>query len=185
MPCTSFVSPDHVKGSYTYKGVLAMSTEHNKELARRATEEGLNRQNPALVDELCAPNFVFHNASRTIQGLQAYKHFLSQFFTAFSDAHFTTEDLIAEGDTVAVRRTFRGTHTGSLLGIPPTGRQVAITDMAILRVANGEFVEAWNNVDELGLLHQLGVITTLFGVVFLAGLATGMGLIVLVRKVLK
>ena len=162
-----------------------MSTEHNKALARRATEEGLNQQNPALVDELCAPNFVFHHVSRAIQGLSAYKHFLSKFFTAFPDAHFTIEDLIAEGDTVAVRRTFRGTHTGSLMGIPPTGRQVTITDMAILRVANGEFVEAWNNVDELGLLHQLGVISALFGFVFLAGLASGMGLIVFSRKVLK
>ena len=162
-----------------------MSTENNKALARRANEEGLNQQNPALVDELCAPNFVFHNASRTIQGLQAYKQFLSQFFTAFPDAHFTTEDLIAEGDTVAVRRTFRGTHTRSLMGIPATGRQVTITDMAILRVADGKFVEAWNNADDLGLLQQLGVIPALSGIVFLAGLATGMGLIVLLRKVRK
>ena len=46
-----------------------MSTEQNKALARRVTEEGLNQQNPALVDELCAPNFVFHNGSRTIHGL--------------------------------------------------------------------------------------------------------------------
>ncbi len=162
-----------------------MSTEHNKALARRVTEEGLNQQNPALVDELCAPTFAFHNASRTIQGLQAYKHFLSKFFAAFPDAHFTTEDLIAEGDTVAVRRTFRGTHTGSLMGIPPTGRQVSITDIAILRVVNGKFVEAWNNTDELGLLQQLGVIPTLSGFTFLAGLVTGMSLIVLLRKVLK
>jgi predicted ester cyclase len=162
-----------------------MSTEQNKALARRVTEEGLNHQNPALVDDLCAPAFVFHNASRTIQGLPAYKHFLSKFFAAFPDAHFTTEDLIAEGDTVAVRRTFRGTHTGSLMGIPPTGRQVTITDIAILRVANGKFVEAWNNTDELGLLQQLGVIPTLSVFTFLAGLITGMGLIVLLRKVLK
>ena len=162
-----------------------MSTEQNKALVDRITEEGLNQHNPALVNELCAPYFVFHNASRTIQGLQTYQQFLSKFFTAFPDAHFTIEDLIAEGDTVAVRRTFRGTHTSNLMGIPPTGRQVTITDMAILRVANGKFVEAWNNADDLGLLQQLGVIPVRFGVVFLAGLATGMGLIVLVRKVLK
>jgi predicted ester cyclase len=149
-----------------------MSTEQNKALVRRVNEEGLNQQNPALIDELCAPDFVFHNASRPIQDLQAYKQFLSKFLTAFPDAQFTTEDLIAEGDTVAVRRTFRGTHTSSLMGIPPTGRQVTITDMAILRVANGKFVEAWNNADDLGLLQQLGVIPALFGFVFLAGLAT-------------
>ena len=57
--------------------------------------------------------------------------------------------------------------------------------MAILRIANGKFVEAWNNADDLGLLQQLGVIPALFGFVFLAGLAKGMGLIVLLRKVLK
>ena len=162
-----------------------MSTEHNKALARRVSEEGLNQRNPAIVDELCAPTFVFHNASRTIQGLQAYKHFLSKLFTAFPDARFTTEDLVAEGDTVAVRRTFRGTHTGSLMGIPPTGRQVTITDMAILRVADGKFVEAWNNADDLNLLQQLGVIPALFGLTFLAGLAAGVCLMVLLRKVLK
>src|SRR5712692_7066496 len=73
----------------------------------------------------------------------------------------------------------------NLMGIPPTVRQVTITDMAILHVANGKFVEAWNNADDLGLLQQLGVIPALSGLVFLAGLATGMGLIALLRKVLK
>jgi len=162
-----------------------MSTEHNKTLYERVNEEGLNQHNPALVDEMCAPDFVFHTGSRTIQGLPAYKHFLAPFFSAFPDAQFTTEDLIAEGDTIAVRRTFRGTHKGSLMGIPPTGRQVAISNMAMLRIANGKFIEAWNNADDLGLLRQLGVIPALFGVVFLGGLATGMGLRVLVRKMLK
>jgi predicted ester cyclase len=162
-----------------------MSTEDNKALIHRVNEEGLNQHNPALVDEMCTPNFVFHNGSRTIQGLPAYKRYLAPFFSAFPDAHFTTEAMVAEGDTVAVRRTFRGTHRGSLMGIPPTGRQVTISDMVMLRVANGKFVEAWNNIDELGLLRQLRVIPALFGVVFLGGLATGMGLSVLVRKMLK
>jgi steroid delta-isomerase-like uncharacterized protein len=162
-----------------------MSTEENKALIHRVNEEGLNQHNPALVDETCAPNFVFHNGSRTIQGLPAYKRYLAPFFSAFPDAHFTTEAMVAEGDTVAVRRTFRGTHKGSLMGLPPTGRQVTISDMAMLRVADGKFVEAWNNIDELGLLRQLGVIPALFGVVLLGGLATGMGLSVLVRKMLK
>jgi len=162
-----------------------MSTEDNKALIHRVNEEGLNQHNPALVDEMCAPNFVFHNGSRTIQGLPAYKRYLAPFFSAFPDAHFTTEAMVAEGDTVAVRRTFRGTHKGSLMGIPPTGRQVTISDIVMLRVANGKFVEAWNNIDELGLLRQLRVIPALFGVVLLGGLATGMGLSVLVRKMLK
>jgi steroid delta-isomerase-like uncharacterized protein len=161
-----------------------MSTEQNKALVERITEEGLNQHNPALVDELCAPNFVFHNGSRTIQGLPAYKRYLAPFFSAFPDAQFTTEDVLAEGDTVAVRRTFRGTHRGSLMGLPPTGRRVTISEMAMLRVADGKFVEAWNTIDELGLLRQLGVIPALFSAVFLGGLAAGIGLSFLVRKML-
>ena len=163
-----------------------MSTEEdNKALVRRVSEEGLNQHNTALVDELCSPNFVFHTGSRTIQSLPAYKNFLAQFFSAFPDGRFTIENLLAEGDCIVVRRTFRGTHKGRLMGLPPTGRKVTITDMALLRVANGEFVEAWNNSDDLGLLQQLGVVPALFGAVFLAGLATSVGLIVLVRKGLK
>src|SRR5437870_860130 len=146
-----------------------MSTEDIKALIRRVNEEGLNGHNPGLVEEVCAPDFVFHTASRTLKGLPAYKQFLTKFLTAFPDAHFTTEDLIAEGDTVAVRRTFRGTQTGSLMGIPPTGRQVTITETAFVRVADGKFVEAWNNDDDLGLLQQLGVIPAALGLVFLAG----------------
>jgi steroid delta-isomerase-like uncharacterized protein len=162
-----------------------MSTEDNKALIQRINEEGLNQHNPALVDELCAPDFVFHNGSRTIQGLPAYKRYLAPFFNAFPDIQFTTEDLIAEGDIVAVRRTFRGTHKGSIMGIPPTGKQVTTTVMTFNRIANGKFVEGWNSADDLGLLRQLGLIPALFAAVFLGGLATGVGLSVLLRKMLK
>ena len=138
-----------------------MSTEDNKALARRANTAGLNQKNLAIVDGLCAPNFVFHNGSITIQGLEAYKQFLSMFFTAFPDASFTIEDMIAEGDSVVVRRTVRGTHKGNLLGIPPTGKQVTVSEIALLRAANGKFVEVWSNSDDLGMLQQLGVIPML------------------------
>ena len=135
-----------------------MSTEHNKALVRRVNEEGLNQHNPALVNELCAPDFVFHNASRTIQGLQAYQQFLSKFFTAFPDAHFTIEDMIAEGDNVVARYTLRGTHQGNFMGIPPTDKQITVTGIEIFHFANGKAVEEWVNGDDLGLLQQLGVI---------------------------
>ncbi len=138
-----------------------MSTEDNKALARRANKEGLNQKNLAIIDELCATNFVFHNGSITIQGLDAYKQFLSMFFTAFPDANFTIDEMIAEGDTVMIRRTVRGTHNGDLMVIPATGKQITMTEMALLRVTNGKFVEGWSNSDDLGLLQQLGVIPRL------------------------
>jgi predicted ester cyclase len=98
-----------------------MSTEDNKANVRRGYE-ALNQRNLAVFDELLTPEIVFHNASTTIQGLEAYKQFLSMYITAFPDLHFTIEDMIAEGDFVVVRQTTRGTHQGNLMGIPPTGK---------------------------------------------------------------
>jgi predicted ester cyclase len=68
------------------------------------------------------------------------------------------EDLIAEGDKVVVRGTLRGTHQGDFMGIPPTGKVVTFTAIAICRFAGGKEVEHWSNADVLGLMQQLGAI---------------------------
>jgi predicted ester cyclase len=135
-----------------------MSTEENKALARRLFEEGINQRNWAVLDELCTPDFVLHNVALTLQGLEPVKQFLSMYLTAFPDAQFTIEDLIAEGDKVVVRETFRGTHQGDLMGIPPTGKQVTVSAIVIVRIVNGKAVEGWQNGDTLGTLQQLGVV---------------------------
>ncbi len=137
-----------------------MSTEDNKALARRGYD-ALNQRNLAAFEELVIPDLVLHNASMTIQGIEAYKQFISMYFTAFPDLRFTIEDMIAEGDTVVIRQTARGTHQGNLMGIPPTGKQVSTTGINILRFANGKGVEEWFNGDDLGLLQQLGVVPTM------------------------
>jgi len=117
-----------------------MSTEDNKANVRRGYE-ALNQRNVAVFDELLTPDIVFHTASTTIQGLAAYKQFLSMLFTAFPDLQFTIEDMIAEGDFVVVRHTTRGTHQGNFRGIPPTGKQVSGTGMFIDRIVHGKAVE--------------------------------------------
>ncbi len=134
-----------------------MSTEDNKALMHRAYD-ALNQKNLAVLDEVDAPDLVVHIVSTTIQGLEAFKQGLSLFLTAFPDARFILEDLIAEGDRVVVRYTFRGTHTGNYMGIAPTGKQVTQTGITINRFANGKAVELWGNVDDLGLLQQLGAV---------------------------
>ena len=134
-----------------------MSTEDNKAHVHRGFE-AVNQKNLAVFDELLTPDVVFHNASTTMQGLEAYKQFLSMYMTAFPDLHFTIEEMIAEGDTVVARFTTRGTHQGNLMGIPPTGKQVSGTGMFIDRIVNGKGIEQWFNTDDLGLLQQLGVI---------------------------
>ena len=134
-----------------------MSTEENKAIVCRLCDAN-NQRNWTGYDELLAPDFVFHDASTTIQGREAYHHYLAPFFTAFPDMHYTIEDLIAEGDRVVARYTAQGTQTGGLMGMAPTGKPVTLTQIIIYRFANGKYVEGWTNADALGVLQQLGVV---------------------------
>jgi len=134
-----------------------MSIEDNKALARRAIEEIMNQRNLAVFDQLHSPDYVCHLNSRTIQGPEPVKQLLSMVLTAFPDQHYTFEDVFGEGDRVVVRYTSRGTHQGDLMGIPPTGKQVTVTGIDIMRIANGKILEEWINND---LMQQLGVTST-------------------------
>jgi len=79
---------------------------------------------------------------------------------AFPDGKWEIDDLVAEGDKIVLRWTFRGTNLGELatLGLPATGKQVVFSGMSLYRVANGMFTEIWEGYDRLTLLQQLGVI---------------------------
>lgn len=79
---------------------------------------------------------------------------------AFPDVQSTIEDTIAEGDKVVTRWTARGTHRGALMGIPPTGKELTVTGMGILRIEGGRIMEAWGIFDQFGMLQQIGVIPT-------------------------
>ena len=138
-----------------------MSTEDNKALVRRFYEEVFNQRNLALVDHLFTTNHVFHNPPTTLHGTEEFKQLLSVYITAFPDARFTVEEEIAEGEMVASRYTFRGTHQGELMGISPTGKQVTVTGMIINRIVNGKSEEGWLNFDALGMLQQLGVVPSM------------------------
>jgi len=143
------------------KGTFFMSTEDNKAIIRRLYEDVFNQRNLALVDELCTTTHVFHNPPTTLHGREEFKQLLSLYITAFPDARFTVEDQIVEGDRVASRYTFRGSHQGELMGISPTGKQVTVTGIIINRLLNAKVEEGWLNFDALGMLQQLGVIPTM------------------------
>lgn len=90
--------------------------------------------------------------------MEQFKQHIAIVFAAFPDGHQTIEDMIAEGDKVVFRSTFRGTHKGELEGIAPTRKKVDITMMQIARIFTGRVAEFWHYPDELGLRRQLGVI---------------------------
>lgn len=137
-----------------------MSGQQNKALYRRLIEEGMNRGELAAVDELMAPDLVEHEALPP--GIPQTRDGVKQLFallrSAFPDLHVTIEDLIADGDTVAARITFRGTHRGEFARIQATGRVVAWGAIDLVRIRGGKIVEHWGEVDRLSLLQQLGVI---------------------------
>jgi predicted ester cyclase len=81
------------------------------------------------------------------------------FRSAFPDSYFTVEDMMAEGDKVATRKTFHGSHQGEFMGIPPTGRQVSMGLIDIVRISDERVVEHWSMGDNLGLMQQLGVVS--------------------------
>lgn len=135
-----------------------MSTEQNTMLARRLFEETWNSKNLAVLDEMVAPNFVFHNSVQTFYGPEGFKQFATTYHSAFPEAHFTIEDVIAEGDTVVLRWTARGRQSGEFLGIPPSGKEVTVSGITITLLSNGKSVESWGEFDALGMLQQIGVI---------------------------
>lgn len=137
-----------------------MSTEENKALSRQWREE-FDKGNWTVLDEFIAPNVVMHFAgSPEPLNREAMKQMLKMFYSAFPDMHHTFDDQIAEGDKVVLRLTFRGTHQGEFQGIPPTGKEIAITAIVVDRIVDGKMVEHWSNMDNLSLMQQLGVIPT-------------------------
>jgi steroid delta-isomerase-like uncharacterized protein/deazaflavin-dependent oxidoreductase (nitroreductase family) len=137
------------------KGAYLMSTEDNKTLVRRFYEEGVH--NPALFDELLSPTYVLHfPGSPPISGIEQAKQLMVAYTSAFPDLQLTTEDMVAEGDKVAIRNTWRGTHQGTFRGLPPTGKHVTFTGSDIFRLVGGKIAEQWADLDALGLMQQLG-----------------------------
>ena len=131
--------------------------ETNKAIFQRMIDE-VFKGNLAVIDELFAADYVKHDPASPIEirGPDGFKQWLGTMSEPyFSQSLITVEDMIGEGDKVAVRWTWSGTHTGEFMGIPPTGRQIAVMGTCIHRFAEGKFVESWSSYDVLGMIQQL------------------------------
>ncbi len=137
-----------------------MSTEDNKALISHFFEEVYTKKNLAAIDELIALNHIDHSASAvgSLVGPEGSKQLIGMMLTAFPDLHVTIEDMIAEGDKVVVRMRMHGTQQGALGSIPPTGKQVALSTIDIIRIEGGQIAEEWGIDDRLGMLQQLGLV---------------------------
>ena len=92
--------------------------------------------------------------------MEGVKQAFAYFLAATPDGYHILEDMIGEEDSIVTRLTGYGTQTGELFGIPPSGKEIRATSIAIYRVANGKIVEHWGEADNLGVMQQLGVVPT-------------------------
>ncbi len=138
-----------------------MSTEDNKTLMRRFFEEVYTEKNLDAIEEFIAPNHIDHAATvppGLPGGPEGSRQIIGMMLTAFPDLHITVEDMIAEGDKVVVRLTMHGTQQAAFGSIPPTGKQVAVSTIDIVRIVGGQIAEEWGIDDRLGMLQQLGLV---------------------------
>ena len=125
-----------------------MSLENNKALVRREQEELWNHTgNLDAAEELFVP-----------EQAEAARQEAADFRRGFPDVVSIIEDLIAEGNKVAVRWRARATHQGEYVGIPPTGKEVEFTGISVYRIEGDRIAESWTEEDDLGLMRQIGAV---------------------------
>jgi len=136
-------------GSYFAEAADTSQEERNKSLIRLMADEGYNKGNPDVADEYVSPDFIGHENSRTVKSLHAKKQRILETIGRFADYRLTIEDILAEGDKVAFRWTFRGRHRA-------TGKNIEFHGISIDRFDKGKLVESWQTYDNLHILRQLG-----------------------------
>jgi steroid delta-isomerase-like uncharacterized protein len=139
-----------------------MPSEGYKALTLRlyaAIGEVFRTGDSGLLDPLLAPDMVDHTPpSGPVIGREPGKQLIASFARAFPDTTLTVDLMVAEGDVVAAFVSYRSTHTGPFVGHPPTGKEVRVTGMDIMRYRDGQVIELWSQFDDLGLLQQLGIV---------------------------
>ena len=152
-------TPDTPTGNQTEPSG-ATSVEHNKAVSRRWIQV-FNERDDAAEADVREPDYIAH-APESLEpaplGSEAWTRFLSGFVEGFPDLRLTVEDAVGEGDLVAQRVHFEGTHTGEFQGLPPTQRKVSFSGLELNRFVDGRVAEHWFQLDALALLQQLGLV---------------------------
>lgn len=132
----------------------------NIETVREYTQRVFNEHDPDLASEYLAPEVKWHGGLLgTVEGVANVTEMLRGFIGALPDLHATEQDVVAAGDTVAVRYVVEATHEGNLLGLEPTGRRVRWDAVDVYHLADGMIVEEWAGDDLAAILYQVGAYT--------------------------
>lgn len=134
-------------------------TEDLKELTRRTWEEILPSGDAEALAAVIDTNCVSHDLPPGMpQGVEGVVQTIAMLHRAFSEQRYEVHRVVGEGDMVVIDATLHGRHTGEFFGIPPTGREIALRSIHLVRYEGGREAETWALSDRLGLLQQLGVV---------------------------
>jgi steroid delta-isomerase-like uncharacterized protein len=138
-----------------------MSEEANKALVSRIATDIWNRGDLDITSEVMADNARYHGPHMPdgIGDRENWRQAIAMYRAAFPDSQVTFDELISTGDTVVGRWNATATHTGQLPGMAATGKRISIGGITIYRLAGGKIVEAWEQLDMLGMWQQLGVVS--------------------------
>lgn len=136
---------------------MSTDTKTAAETTVRRFYEVLSTGDTTLVDEALAPDWEAVPALRTGAGADGWKASIVHLRGVFSDLTVRIEDVVVSGDVVAVRSVNRGVHSGELLGVPGTGRQIEFRACDVHRLADGQIVQTWHLEDYFGIAMQIGL----------------------------
>lgn len=120
-------------------------------------EQFLNRHQSSLLSELLTADVVAHTPNGDSTGLAAVQETVERVHAMFPDHHFTVNDIVVSGDKAAARWTMTATNTAPIGGIPPTGKAITQRANVFYRFEDGKIAELWLQLDQLGVLRQIGV----------------------------
>lgn len=136
---------------------MSQQADQHKQLVQQYLK-AFNQKDREALSEVVDEDIVEHGTHWEVEGFDEFMEYVEDNVNTFTDYTGSTEEMIAEGGTVAVRYTVRGTHEGEYLGIKPTGREVEWTGIAMYGIDDGKISEIWIESDQLGLLEQLGLV---------------------------
>lgn len=131
----------------------------NEVVIRRFVNEAINNGDSSAMRELIHSDYVYRSPDQELRGPEALEDLFTAYRTGLPDLKTSIDELLASGDKVAISITLRGTHSGDVMGIPATGKEVTVHGMVISRLEDGKIIEEWEILDMLGMFQQLGVIS--------------------------
>lgn len=135
-----------------------MPQEDNVAAFRTLIEEGFNKGNLSTLDELVTTDFQERQNGINPPTLEGLKRSINSLRTAFPDLNLKIEDIVVDDDRIWARIKARGTHKGSMMGVPASGKVITVDVIDVCRFADGKIAEHWGVADRLGMMQQIGAL---------------------------